>query len=215
MKLQKIGLCLLIVSILLMGSATIALANPVEDIHAALTKAGVPADQTGKITEYLQTVTISDAQANAIIAKIDEVQAKLGGQTDLTKLSPSLKNDVKNTMIEAANSIGLTVDFAQKNSQGGTVLTVLDKEGNTLVSLDSTNAKNAITALDVTGLKDVVAQIKTFSNNPDKAKFNPVTGAPMKQTATSYGNILTLGLILILIGLGAMAYGKKLRYISA
>lgn len=209
MKLNKKIFSLIVAAGLTLTSAITAFASPVDDIQAALTKAGLSSVDTGKVVEYLQKVTITDAQANAAIAKIDDAAQLAGGQADLTKLSSSVRDQIKTDITAAASSIGLTADFGQTSSTGATLLTIKDSNGTVLASGDVNTAKSVVTSFDASALKAVITAAESFSNNADKAKYVAVNGAYMKKTATNYGNMMAVGGILVIGSLGALFLVKR------
>lgn len=209
MKLQKKLVSLALAAGLVLTSAVTAFASPADDLQSALQNAGVPSSQLSKVVEYLQKATITQAQADAAIAKINDAATVANGATDLTKLSTSAKDQIKNDITAAASQLGLTADLSTKNSDGKTVVLVKDNSGATLVSADSTTAKNAVTSFNPSALKEVVTAAKSFSNDPEKAKFVPVDGGIMKKTATNYGNLMGLGAIMVVAASGVLFFVKR------
>lgn len=202
---------LILTLVFVFSSVLTVFASPVDDVSSALQKAGIPASQTGKIVEYLQKVKITDAQSKQVIAKIDDVKAVAGDTTDLTKLSAEDKNKIKNDVVNAAKTIGITASF-DKNSDGKTVLVMLDKDNNKLASVDSESANTIVKNFDdaaVTSLKNAIVESAKFSNNPDKAKFSAVDAVAMKHTATNYGNLMLIGSGLIVASFVVFLAGRK------
>lgn len=191
------------------SSVLTVFANPVDDIKAALEKAGV--SQTSKLIEYLQKVKITDTQAKEAIAKIDHAKTVIGGTTDLTKLSAENKTLIKNDILAATKSIGITASF-DKNAEGKTMVVISDMDNKVLTTIDSKSANAVITNFDATAieaLKNAITQSASFSNNPDKAKFSAVDGATMKHTATNFGNMMVAGSGLIAASLAIFVVGRK------
>lgn len=209
MKLQKKLLSLALAAGLVLASTVTAFASPADDLQTALQNAGVPSTQLSKVVEYLQKTTITQAQADAAIAKVEDAAKVANGATDLAKLSTAAKDQIKSDITAAASQLGLTADLSTKNSDGKTVVVIKDSNGTTLVSADSTTAKSAVTAFNPTALKQVVTAAKAFSNDPEKAKFVAVTGGLMKKTATNNGNLMGLGAIMVIVSSGVLFFVKK------
>lgn len=211
MKLRRILSSFLAVLVLVLGTSFTAFAedNLVLKLREVLEDAGVPAEQTGKVVEYLQKVKVTQAQADAVIEKVNEAKAQTGGETDLTKLSDAVRDDIKSTMVEAAQALGLTADFSKKDSKGATVVTLLDKDGKALVTASTTTVMEEIKNFDIDDVKEAVEQAQGFSNNPDKTEFHPVTGAPMTKTGTNYGNVMALGVLMVAAAAGTLLFARK------
>jgi hypothetical protein len=209
MKLQKKLLSLVLTAGLVLTSTVTAFASPADDLQSALQNAGVPSSQLSKVVEYLQKVTITQAQADAAIAKVKDASTVANGATDLSKLSTTAKDQIKSDITAAATQLGLTADLSTKNSDGKTVVVIKDNSGTTLISVDSTTAKTAVTSFNPAALENVITAAKSFSNDPEKAKFVAVDGGVMKKTATNYGNLMGLGGLMVVAASGALFFVKK------
>lgn len=211
MKINKLFIAFLSALLIVLCTAATAFAedNPVLVLRDALEKVGVPSSQLGNVVEYLQKVNITQAQADTVIAKIDSAYAKTGGQTDLTKLSQTGRDEIKVAMADAFAFLGLTADFSQKDSKGATALSIVDKDGSILISTSTTNEMVYIKNFDVNALKEAVNLAVFFSNNVDKRKYNPVTGAKMTTTGTEYGDLIGIGMLLVIGSIGLYIFGKR------
>lgn len=91
-------------------SATLA-----DELYSKLSAYGATAADKVKVERYLADNAVTDAQADAILAKADEAIAvmKAEGVTDVTKLSAEAKNQVKTIAQSAASQAGLTLTFSQ------------------------------------------------------------------------------------------------------
>ncbi len=102
-----------------------------DDLYTKLSAYGVTEADKVKAERYLADNTITDEQANAILAKADEAVAimKSEGVTDVKKLSTDAKNKVKAIAQSAASEAGLSLTFSKGkvevyNAQGKLIETV-------------------------------------------------------------------------------------------
>ena len=167
---------------------------------------GVADTYIGATVEYLQRVQITDAQLQAVNAKIDEAKALIGSETDLSKLDSATKDSIKGLAQEAASTLGLKASFG-KNDKGTTTVTVTDANGKTVLSLKSSDLSSVVKNFSVSDIIDVVKKAAEFSNSADKNKFNPVSGS-LNKTATNTGNVMVAGLGLVTLA-GALFVGSK------
>jgi co-chaperonin GroES (HSP10) len=102
-----------------------------DELYAKLSAYGVTAADKVKVERYLADNTITDDEANAIIAKADEVVAIMNeeGVTDVTKLSEEAKSQVKAVAQEAASVAGLSLTFSEGK------VDVYDASGNLVDSI--------------------------------------------------------------------------------
>ena len=156
--------------------------------------------------EYLQRVQISDAQLQAVNAKIDEAKGLIGNEKDLSKLDGATKDSIKGLAQEAASTLGLKASFG-KNDKGTTTVTVTDANGKTVLSLKSSDVSSVVKSFSVSDIVDVVKKAAEFSNSADKNKFTPVSGS-LNKTATNAGNVMVAGLGLVTLA-GALFVGSK------
>ena len=167
---------------------------------------GVADTYIGATVEYLQKVQITDAQLQAVNAKIDAAKALIGNETNLSKLDSATKDSIKGLAQEAASTLGLKVSFG-KNDKGTTTATITDANGKTILSLSSSDLSSVVKNFNVSDLVDVVKTAAEFSNSADKNKFTPVSGS-LNKTATNTGNVMAAGLGLVALA-GALFVGSK------
>ena len=167
---------------------------------------GVADTYIGATVEYLQKVQITDAQLQAVNAKIDAAKALIGNETNLAKLDDSTKASIQGLAQEAASTLGLKVSFG-KNDKGTTTATITDANGKTILSLSSSDLSSVVKNFNVSDLVDVVKTAAEFSNSADKNKFTPVSGS-LNKTATNTGNVMAAGLGLVALA-GALFVGSK------
>lgn len=216
MKIRKKVIGIFLTAALIIGTSMSALANPVDDISAALVNAGIPSSQTGNVIEYLQRKTITSAQAATAISDINQIKALTGSETNLTKLGEATQLKIEALIKNAASAIGLTATFTEnENTTGKTSLAIYD--GTTLlVTLNAANLGTFMTNFNTAKLNDIIAAInaaQAFSVNPNKANFTAVNGTTMKQTATNYGTMMVAGVLLV--AAAALSFGFKKKTILA
>ena len=167
---------------------------------------GVADTYIGATVEYLQRVKITDAQLQAVNAKLDEAKGLIGSETDLSKLDSATKDSIKGLVQEAASTLGLKVSFG-KNDKGTTTATITDANGKTILSLKSSDLSSVVKNFSISDIVDVVKKAAEFANSADKNKFTPVSGS-LNKTATNTGNIMVAGLGLVALA-GALFVGSK------
>jgi hypothetical protein len=208
-NLKKVISSFLLSSVIVITSSITAFATPVDNIRAALIRGGVPADQVSKAIEYVQRYEITDEQANAIIAKINAAAAKMNGQKDFSKVPPELRMAILADVAEAMSYLGLKADYSTKNEKGATELQVTDTDGKKVASGDYSTTKTMTNNLNVEAIKEAVVEAKNLSQSTEAATFEPVSEGVLKKTGTNYGNLMLLGLSLMLTGGAATVYGNK------
>lgn len=173
-------------------------ATPAQQLQAKLTALGVPNTYIGNVVEHLQKVQITEAQSNNLLALVDEAAAVLGDSKDLSKLSDADKNVVMGLAKEAGSSIGLNAAFG-KDSKGVTTFTLTDASGKAVLSLNTLDVKDIVTNVNTSTIKDALTEVVEFSNNPEKGKFDPISGS-LNNTGTNNGTIVLSGVGLMTLG---------------
>ena len=177
-----------------------------QQLQQRLITLGIPNTYTGNIVEYLQKIKINEDQFKSINAKIDEAVALSNGATDISIIDEEVKSKIKNLASESASILGLRLTFG-KDSKGVTTATILDANGNNILSLNTFNVIDLIQNIDPNEIKEVVRIITEFSNNPEKNKFDPISGE-LNKTGTNVGNVMAVGFGLIALS-GAIFITSK------
>lgn len=203
---KKITKILFLSVVTMIFTATMVFASPVSDLQAKLIAAGVPSSYVGNVVEYLQKNNITQAQANSINGKIDEVITLIGDTKDLSKLPSDIKIKAQSIANEAASSIGLKVTFS-KNAKGETSVAVTDSNSKVIIQASTSDVITLVTNFKADFIKDAVTSMVEFSNNPDKGNFHPVTGE-LTNTASNYGNTMVFGVALLALA-GTVFFKSK------
>ena len=177
-----------------------------QQLQQRLITLGIPNTYTGNIVEYLQKIKINEDQFKSINAKIDEAVALSNGATDISIIDEEVKSKIKNLASESASILGLRLTFG-KDSKGVTTATILDANGNNILSLNTFNVIDLVQNIDTNEIKEVVIIITEFSNNPEKNKFDPISGE-LNKTGTNLGNVMAVGFGLIALS-GAIFITSK------
>lgn len=197
---------------LTMGTTALADNNAVADLKQSLISAGVPSNYVGNIVDYLQTINITQAQANQIKAKINEVKSLIGDQTDLSKLDAATKSKIQSLATQAGKIVGLNVKFG-KNSNGATTVVVTTPSGGTLLQLSTTEAIGLVTNFNIDVITNAIEEAVEFSNDSNKndgeTEYTPVGGGSLNNTATPYGNIMVAGATMMSMAGGVHVLSKR------
>ncbi len=134
---------------LVMAFATIAnaatSAELADKLYAKGEKYGMTAADKVKVERYLSENPVTDAQADAVLAKADEAIAVMekAGVTDYTKLTAAQKNEIKAIAQSAAELIDVKLVF-----KTGTV-EIYNKDGKLIESVSLNGGKLAYTGNNV------------------------------------------------------------------
>lgn len=114
------------------------------DLYAKLSGYGLTSADKVKIERYVADNTITDEQANTILAKADEAVEvmKNAGVTDVKKLSTSDLSKVESIAQSAANTVGLNLTFSSNSVK-------VYKDGKLIETVSSTDGKLAYTGNSV------------------------------------------------------------------
>lgn len=180
--------------------------TPAQQLQQRLINLGIPNTYIGNIVEYLQKIKINEDQFNTINAKIDEAVALTDGATDISTIDEEVKSKIKNLASESASILGLRLTFG-KDSKGVTTATLSDANGNNILSINTFDVIDLVQNIDANEIKEVVRIITEFSNNPEKNKFDPISGE-LNKTGTNVGNVMATGFALIALS-GVVFVGSK------
>lgn len=190
-KLKKIIVAVLATTL---AMSVTAFAATADDVKAKLTAAQVPATYVDQVATYLTDHPLTDAQAEGIIANIDQLNTIAAGRTDAAAFKDEEKTKIKGLVQTTANSVGLKV------TTDGTKIFILDSNGNS-VGQPTTIADFVAQApnFNATAFKEAVQAAKEYSETLTGSTQAQATA--LKKTATNNGNVLVVGLgVLALAG---------------
>ena len=136
----------ILTAIIIMACATIVNASTLADeLYAKGQKYGMTTAEKVKIERYVSENTVTDDQANAIIAKADEAIAVMekAGTTDYNKLSSAQKEQLKAIANSAADIVDVKLVF--KNGY----VEIYDNTGKLIETVGQNNGKLAYTGNNV------------------------------------------------------------------
>lgn len=142
---KKLISTLVLSVVLVFATCITAFAAPKDDVLAALKSAGISADYVSKAEAYLNTVTITSAQAQAVTSNIEAAKAIANGQADVTKLTSDQKSKIFAKVQQAASAIGLTATYS-KAADGTPTIALVDSKGNNVVAFGGSSNVLANTA---------------------------------------------------------------------
>ena len=144
MKRNKMLAIALIVIMLLMTFATAVFATTSDELGSKLyakgKKYGMTSADKVKIERFLSENPVTDAEADAILAKADEAIAIVeeSGVTDLSKLTTAQKNQLKEIAKSAAEIVNVTLVFKTSSVE-------IYKDGKLIETVTANNGKLAYT----------------------------------------------------------------------
>lgn len=111
-----------------------------DQIFTKLAPYGLTQGDRVKMERYIVDNNITNAQATEVLAKVDKAVAimKESGVTDVKKLSSEKIKEVKALAQEAANIVGLTLNFKTSSVE-------IYKDGKLVEAIDHSNTKLAYT----------------------------------------------------------------------
>ena len=131
MKFKKILVMMFTTMIALMSMTSVASAATKTDIISLLNKSTVLKVYVSQAESYLNSRTITSAQADAIIARINSVNAIVGDKTKLSELTSPQKLAILNEFTAAGQVLDLVVTYnsgivlvKESGTNGRTVFTV-------------------------------------------------------------------------------------------
>ena len=202
-KLKKIILSLVAMTFLMSTTVFAATAEEsLASVKAKLTEAGLSATYVDQVSTYLTQNTITDAQANAIIANINEVKAMVGTKTEASQFTREEKEAVYGKVQTAASSVGLAVIKSGEN-----VKVINASTGAEVAVTKITDAATVAKNLDTTKITEAVTLAKEYSELVTGSTTTQATA--MKKTATNNGNVLALGLGVLALAGSVFVVSKK------
>jgi hypothetical protein len=189
-KLKKIIVTVLAATLVMSVSAFAATAD---DVKAKLTAAGVTGSYNDQVATYLTDHPITDAQADGIIANIDQLNTIAAGRTDAAAFTEAEKTQIKGLVQTTASSVGLTV------TTNGTEIFILDSKGNSVGKSTIADFVAQAPNFNAAAFKEAVQAAKEYSETLTGSTQAQATA--LKKTATNNGNVLVVGLgVLALAG---------------
>lgn len=121
-------------------SATLA-----DDLYAKGAKYGMTSADKVKIERYLSENPVTDAEANAVLAKADEAVAVMenAGVTSYDKLTTAQKDELKSIAKSAAEIIDVKLVFKKGSVE------IYDKSGKLIETVTENNGKLAYTGNNI------------------------------------------------------------------
>lgn len=139
----------ILTAIIVMACATLVNATTTatlaDELYAKGKKYGMTSADKVKVERYLSENTVTDEQANAIVAKADEAIAimEAAGTTDYSKLTDAQKDQVKSIANSAADIIDVKLVF-KKNT-----VEIYNNAGKLIETIGQNNGKLAYTGNNV------------------------------------------------------------------
>ncbi len=146
---KKSLLISILTAVIVMAYATFAnaatTATLADELYSKGSKYGMTSADKVKIERYLSENTVTDEQANAIVAKADEAIAVMeaAGTTDYSKLTDVQKDKLKSIANSAAAIIDVKLVF-KKNT-----VEIYDNAGKLIETIGQNNGKLAYTGNNV------------------------------------------------------------------
>ena len=146
---KKSLLISILTAVIVMACATLVNATTTatlaDELYAKGKKYGMTSADKVKVERYLSENTVTDEQANAIVAKADEAIAimEAAGTTDYSKLTDAQKDQVKSIANSAADIIDVKLVF-KKNT-----VEIYNNAGKLIETIGNNNGKLAYTGNNV------------------------------------------------------------------
>ena len=174
MKRNKMLAIALIVIMLMMTFATAVFATTSDELGSKLyakgKKYGMTSADKVKIERFLSENPVTDAEADAILAKADEAIAIVeeSGVTDLSKLTTAQKNQLKEIAKSAAEIVNVTLVFKTSSVE-------IYKDGKLIETVTANNGKlaykgNNLNMILVVSTISIIALAITFAAKRTNAK---------------------------------------------
>lgn len=147
-------------------SATLA-----DDLYAKGAKYGMTSADKVKIERYLSENPVTDAEANAVLAKADEAVAVMenAGVTNYDKLTTAQKDELKSIAKSAAEIIDVKLVFKKGSVEiydksGKLIETVTENNGKLAYTGNNVNSVLVVSIIAIIALAITVVAKKTFAN---------------------------------------------------
>lgn len=147
-------------------SATLA-----DDLYAKGAKYGMTSADKVKIERYLSENPVTDAEANAVLAKADEAVAVMenAGVTSYDKLTTAQKDELKSIAKSAAEIVNVKLVFKKGSVEiydqsGKLIETVTVNNGKLAYTGNNVNSVLVVSIIAIIALAITVVAKKTFAN---------------------------------------------------
>ena len=146
---KKSLLISILTAVIVMACATLVNATTTatlaDELYAKGKKYGMTSADKVKVERYLSENTVTDEQANAIVAKADEAIAimEAAGTTDYSKLTDAQKDQVKSIANSAADIIDVKLVFKKYTVE------IYNNAGKLIETIGNNNGKLAYTGNNV------------------------------------------------------------------
>ena len=146
---KKSLLISILTAVIVMAYATFAnaatTATLADELYSKGSKYGMTSADKVKIERYLSENTVTDEQANAIVAKADEAIAVMeaAGTTDYSKLTDAQKDQLKSIANSAASIVDVKLVFKKGSVE------IYDNTGKLIETVGQNNGKLAYTGNNV------------------------------------------------------------------
>lgn len=164
----------LLVVMLIMAAATVVnaatSAELADKLFAKGEKYGMTSADKVKIERYLAEYPVTDAQADAILAKADEAVAVMekAGVTNYDKLTTAQKDELKAIAKSAAELVDVKLVFKKGSVEiykdGKLVETVTENNGKLAYTGNSVNVVLVVSVIAIIALAITVVAKRTFAN---------------------------------------------------
>lgn len=170
---KKSLLISILTAVIVMACATLVnaatTATLADELYAKGKKYGMTSADKVKVERYLSENTVTDEQANAIVAKADEAIAVMeaAGTTDYSKLTDAQKDQVKSIANSAADIIDVKLVFKKNtveiyNNAGKLIETIGNNNGKLAYTGNNVNVVLTTSVIAVIALAITVATKENF-----------------------------------------------------
>lgn len=171
---KKILTVSLLVVMLVMAVATVVNAATTEtladELYAKGASYGMTSADKVKIERYLAEYPVTDAQADALLAKTDEAVAVIqrAGVTNYAELTTAQKDELKAIAKSAAELIDVTLVFkvgsVEIYKDGKLIETVTENNGKLAYTGNNVNSVLVVSIIAIIALAIIVVAKKTLAN---------------------------------------------------
>mgnify|MGYP004497431229 FL=1 len=171
---KKLVTVALVAIMLVMSFAVLANATTSSELADKIYEKGATYGMTSadkvKIERYLAENPVTDAEAESILAKVDQAVEvmKTAGVTSYDKLTTEQKNELKTIAKSAAEVLNVTLVFKTSSVEiykdGKLIETVTSNNGKLAYTGNNVNVVLVVSAIAIIALATTVVAKKTFAN---------------------------------------------------